>query len=149
MQEQLSELVEELPADMQHVRNSIETSLANIAKKLEHSLENSESLTDEAQLKAHLGAMEAKEKMESSRKVFDEYLQRATEQGKTIMGELELKAHLAKMEAEDFWEKRGPELTEEFANSREAVAKLAGSAMDEMQSQFKKWNSIFNSKNKS
>lgn len=144
MQDKFETWAKDAPDDVQDIREVLQKTLKNIGGKLDESKTHGEKLTEEAQLQAHLAMMEAREKLESSRKVFDQYLNQATDQGKTLMDELELKVELARMEAEDFWEKRGPELTEEFKKSRDVMLTLADNAMTEMQSQFKKWNSLFN-----
>lgn len=146
MQDRFENWTKDAPDEMQDIREVLEKTLSKIGLKLDESMVHGEKLGEEAQLQAHLAMMEAREKLESSRKVFDQYLDQATDQGKTLMDELELKLELARMEAEDFWEKRGPELSEEFKKSREVMINLADSAMSEMQTQFKKWNTLFNQK---
>jgi len=88
---------------------------------------------------------EARDKLDASKDVVDNYLESATEQSKTLMGEIELKSKLAKMEAEDFWEERGPAIKAEFQQSSESMVKLAQSTADEIQNQLSRWNSLLKS----
>jgi len=148
VQTKLNDVVKELPGETSEVGQSIQQVLKTVGKKLDESRAHGESLGDEAQLQAHLAIMEAREKLEASRKVLDDHLTEVAKNGKSLLDELELKAHLAKMEAEDFWERRGPELTDEFNKSRESLTRLAETAMDEIQTQFKKWNTVFGNNDK-
>lgn len=143
VREELSELIEELPEELEEIRRVADKTLGNISDKLSGFLKDNEVMSDEARLQAHLGLMEAREKLEASQAVIDDLAQKGTDRSKTLMDELEVKAHLAKMEAEDFWEKRGPELTEEFNKSKDEMAAVAARAADELQEQFGKWNKLF------
>ena len=143
MQAKVDDLMDNAPDDIKELREAIDKSLTNISEKLNNALAKGEELSEEAKLEANLGLMEAKEKLESSQKVLDNYIDRLSDQSKTAMDEFELKAHLAKMDAEDFWEQRGPELTKEFNSSKQKMQELTEKAADEFQAQFKKWNSLF------
>jgi len=114
--------------------------------KLTESVGHGGKLSEEAELQAHLGLMEARDKLDTSKEVFDNYLESATEQSKALMGQIELKSKLAKMEAEDFWEERGPAIKEEFKQSSESMLKVAETTADEIQKQLSKWNALLSQK---
>lgn len=156
LEDRLDDLLDELPDDVEDVsdsvRRTLKSTLQTIGNKLDGSMsqvvESGERLSEEAELQAHLGLMEAQDKLASSKKVFEHYLNDAEDSSRTLLDELELKAHLARMEATDFWEERGPELSDEFAKSAEKMAKVAGSAAEEIQQQFSKWNAVFSNRRK-
>lgn len=154
LEDRFDDILDDLPDDVEEisddVRATLKTTLKKIGSKLDDSMsqvkDSGERLSDEAELQAHLGLMEAQDKLQSSRKVFEHYLQNTEDTSKTLLDELELKAHLAKMEAEDFWKERGPELSDEFSKSTDAMVKIASTAADEIQQQFAKWNTAFSNR---
>jgi len=145
LEDKMEDWVDDLPDDTDELRASIKRAVGKIHSKLNESIGHGGKLSDEAELQAHLGLMQARDKLEASKDVVDNYLESATGKSKTLMQELELKAKLAKMEAEDFWEERGPKLKDEFNQSSETMLKVAGSTVDEIQKQFSKWNDMLKS----
>lgn len=117
---------------------SFKTNFAEMSTKLEEASENFSKAGDEATLQAHLGAMEAREKMESMKGDIEEFTQKVAEDAQVSFDEATLQAHLGKMEAEDFWEAKGPGIKEDFKESAENVEKLAVEAIDEITSFFSK-----------
>jgi gas vesicle protein len=117
---------------------SFKTNFSDISAKLQDASENFSKVGEETTLQAHLGAMEARDKMESMKDDIEEFTKKVSEDAKVGFDEATLQAHLGKMEAEDFWEKKGPQITEEFKESAENVEKLAVEAIDEITSFFSK-----------
>ncbi len=143
MQEKFEDLLEDLPEGAEEIRGRTEKTLERIAELLQDAGEKAEAGTQEAQLQAHLGLMEAHAKLDASRVVINDQLSQAVDKTKSMLDEAELKRHLGVMEAEDFWEKRGKLIAEEFENSREVMHALANRTADEMKDQFKRWSNVF------
>ena len=133
----IKEAVDEIDGD--DLKNSIERRFDQIGEKLKEALESGEELSDTAQVKAHLGAMEARDMLGESKEVFETYLHKVTKTGEQVVDEAELKAALAKMEAKDFWQERGPALQKEFTQSAEKMKQVTTDAIDELRDQLKKW----------
>jgi len=146
LEDKLENWADDLPDDTDEIRATMKNVMTKIRGKLSDSIGHGGKLSEEAELQAHLGLMEAREKLEVSKDVVDNYLDSATDKSKTLMDQVELKSKLAKMEAEDFWEERGPQLKEEFKKSSESMLKMAESTADEMQKQFSKWTDRLKSK---
>ncbi len=142
LEDVLEDWVDDLPDDTDELRAAMKSAMKKMHAKLSDSIGHGGKLSDEAELQAHLGLMEARDKMDASKEVVDNYLESAAEQSKTLMGQAELKAKLAQMEAEDFWQERGPKLQEEFKQSGETMLKLAETTADEIQKQLGKWNEL-------
>ena len=143
VQRKFDEMVDELPEQTAQVRARTRDTLGKIRAKLDEAMKEAAEDGQEAQVQAHLGLMEAQDRLEASRKVVDDYLDRWRDRSKTMMDEVELKAHLATMEAHDFWERRGQHLVEEFRQSQKSMQSLARMAADELQEQFGRWNALF------
>jgi len=142
LEDKLEDWVDDLPDDTDELRSTMKGAMKKMHAKLSESVGHGGDLSDEAELQAHLGLMEARDKLDASKDVVDNYLESAAEKSKTLMGEVELKSKLAVMEAEDFWEERGPAIKEEFKQSSESMMAMAESTADEIQKQLNKWNSI-------
>ncbi len=142
LEDVLEDWVDDLPDDTDELRAAMKSAMKKMHAKLSDSVGHGGKLSDEAELQAHLGLMEARDKMDASKEVVDNYLESAAEQSKTLMGQAELKAKLVQMEAEDFWQERGPKLQEEFKQSGETMLKLAETTADEIQKQLGKWNEL-------
>ena len=140
MQDRFDHWLQELPEESAEFRTRTRELLDQLSGKLDESLQQGEKLSQEAQLQAHLGLMEAKERFEASRKVFDDITDDATERSGKLFEELGERAEEARREAKEFWQQRGPELTDEFKRSSEAMVDVAQSAADLMQEQFSKWS---------
>ncbi len=145
IQDKVDDFIDDLPDDGKEIKQTAKKALAQINELLSTSMRKAGDQADEAQLQAHLGLMEAQEKLEASRAVVDDYVARATKESKTFLDEAEVKRHLAIMEAQDFWEKRGSHLAEEFKASATTMQSLAERAMEDMQSAFERWNNQFKS----
>ena len=143
VQRKFDEIVDELPEQTAGVRARTRDTLAKIRTRLDEAMREAGEDGQEAQVQAHLGLMEAQDRLEASKKVVDEYLDQWRDRSKTMMDEAQLKAHLATMEAQDFWERRGQHLVEEFRQSQKSMQTLATMAVNELQEQFGRWNALF------
>ena len=146
VQDKVDDFIDDLPDDTQEIKQTAKKALGQINALLSKAMQQAGDKADEAQLQAHLGLMEAQDKLESSRAVVDDYIARTTNESKKLLDEAEVKRHLAMMEAQDFWEKRGASLTEEFKASAATMQDFAEKAMSDMQSAFESWNEQFKSK---
>lgn len=146
MQDKVGDFLDSLPDDTDEIKATSKNALGQIKSLLNNAVEKAGDKTEEAQLQAHLGVMEAKDKLEASRAVFDDFLATTGEESRKLMDEVQLKKHLAAMEARDFWEERGSKLTEEFQASTETMKNFAQKAIGDMHSAFSKWNEQFNKK---
>jgi len=135
--------VDELPEQAQDVQKRSKVVIKNIREQLDKAADKAEISAEEAQLQAHLGLMEAKDRIEASRPVIEEYLKSAADKTQTAMDEAELKAKLAAMEAEDFWERRGKAMAEEFKQSAEKMASVAKEASTDLQTRLERWAQTF------
>ena len=138
IQDKVDDFIDDLPDDTQEIKKTTKNALSQINALLRKSMQQAGDKADEAQLQAHLGLMEAQDKLEASRAVVEDYIARTTDE--------ELKRHLAVMEAQDFWEKRGANLAAEFKASTETMQNVAEKAIGEMQSAFESWTNQFKSK---
>jgi len=87
---------------------------------------------DEAELKSHLGMMEAYEILEKVRDSAEGFLYTVSRDTAKELDLVELKAHLAKMEAEDQWDETQKKLTHLYSESKIEVEKLATQAGKEV-----------------
>ncbi|CAA6821409.1 MAG: Unknown protein [uncultured Sulfurovum sp.] len=139
-------LVEELSESATELWADFKKNLANMSSKLENASEDISKAGEETTLQAHLGAMEARDKMEGLKEGMEDFTQKITKDAQSVIDTATLKAYLGKMEAEDFWEEKGPRITEEFNASKESVEKLAVEAMDEITTFFTKLSANFSEK---
>ena len=131
------------PEQTAAVRERTRETLAKIRTKLDESMRQAGEEAQDAQVQAHLGLMEAQDRLEASRQLMDGYLDQWRDRSKTAMDEAQVKAHLATMEAQDFWERRGQHLVEEFRQSSKSMQSLATMAVGELHEQFGRWNAVF------
>lgn len=143
MENILEDAIDDLPDQAKELQGRSRAVLHKIGDKLDISLKRAENSAQEAQLQAHLGLMEAQDRLDASRPVIDEYLAQLADRSKTVMGEAELKARLAAMEAEDFWERRGQYIAAEFRESGKQMVDLASEAAEQLQTQIKHWRESF------
>ena len=110
---------------------------------LNKAVEQAGDKAEEAQLQAHLGIMEAKDRLDASKIVLDDVLGKSAEASEKFLDEAELKKHLAMMEAKEFWEERGSKLAEEFQASASTMQEAAEKAASEFSGVLNEWNEQF------
>ncbi|NEW60528.1 hypothetical protein GSY74_04460 [Sulfurovum sp. bin170] len=142
----VEDIAEDLSENVSELWGDFKKNFADISSKLDGASENISKVGDETTLQAHLGAMEAREKMEGMKKGIEEFATKVSTDTQTTLDTATLQAHLAKMEAEDFWEKKGKGISEDFNVSRENVEKLAVEAILEIGSFFEKLGANFSAK---
>ena len=90
---------------------------------------------NKAELKGHLGMMEARDKLEQVKESAEEFTQKVSAQAQVELDIAALKAHLAKMESEDLWEEKQKEFSVLYNDSKieaEKLAKKAGKEINEI-----------------
>ncbi len=90
---------------------------------------------EKAELKGHLGMMEARDKLEQVKESAHEFTQKVSSKAQVELDIAALKAHLAKMESEDIWEEKQKEFSVLYDDSKmeaEKLAKKAGKEINEI-----------------
>jgi len=148
IQKQVDDFIDDIPDDTHEIKATAKKTLRHINELLNKAVEQAGSQAEEAQLQAHLGVMEAQEKLEASKVVVDDYISRTGEESKRLLDEAQLKQKLAMMEARDFWEERGARMAEEFKDSAADIQNIAEKAASDLQNMFSQFNDIFTKTNK-
>ncbi len=143
IQAKVDDFIEDLPDDTHEIKATAKRTLSQINELLNKAMSQAGEKADEAQLQAHLGVMEAQEKLEASKVVVDDYMARTGEESKKLLDEAQLKQKLAMMEARDFWETKGKKMAEEFQESAESLQSVAENAVGDLQAMFAQFNDIF------
>jgi methyl-accepting chemotaxis protein len=149
LEAKVEDIAGELSESASKLWSDFRANFADMDSKLNKASEDFSKAGDETTLQAHLGAMEAREKMESMKDDVSDFTLKVAESAETAFDTATLRAHLGKMDAEDFWESKGKGITEEFSASKENVEKLAVEAIDEITNFFGKLVEEFNDKKKS
>jgi len=113
--------------------------LSSIKSKLGDAYDHFE---DEAELKAHLGVMEARDQIENLKDTMDNFTHKVSNNLQEELDTAALRAHLTKMESEDLWSERQKELTVMYDSSKDEVEKLAKRSLEEMNQLFLKLTEI-------
>ena len=87
---------------------------------------------DQAELKGHLGMMEARDRIENLKEVTHEFTYKISTNAQEELDIANLKAHLAKMESEDIWAEKQKELLHIYSDSKIEAEKLAIKAAKEL-----------------
>ena len=103
--------------------------LSGVEGKLKDAYDNFE---DQAELKGHLGIMEARDRIEKLEEVAREFTYKVSNNAQEELDIATLKAHLAKMESEDLWEEKQKELLHLYGESKVETEKLAKEAAKEL-----------------
>jgi multidrug resistance efflux pump len=149
LEEKVEDIAGELSESASKLWSEFKANFSDMDNKLKRASEDFSKAGDETTLQAHLGAMEAREKMESMKDDVSDFTSKVAKSAETVFDTATLRAHLGKMEAEDFWESKGKGIAEEFQASKESVEKLAVEAIDEITNFFGKLVEEFNNKKKS
>ena len=96
-----------------------------------------------AELKGHLGMMEARDKLEEVKESAEKFAQKVSKKTDDInLDTVALKAHLAKMDGEDLWNEKQKEFSALYDDSKVEVEKLAQKAGKEISDIFLKLTKI-------
>lgn len=138
LEDKVEDIAEDLSESATKLWGDFKKNFADMSSKLDSASADISKAGDETTLQAHLGAMEARDKMESMRESIEEFATKVSKDAQTTLDTATLQAHLAKMDAEDFWEKKGKNITDDFNLSRESVEKLSVDAIVEIGNFFDK-----------
>ncbi len=127
--DELEEKIEDMSEDLSEEAGDLWKDLKKYFEKVKVKLQSAE---DEAELKSHLGMMEARDVLENVRDSAEGFLYTVARDTAKEFDLAELKAHLAKMEAEDKWEETQKELTHLYGESKVEVKRLARKAGEEI-----------------
>lgn len=142
----VEDITDDLTDDAALLWNDMRTNLDNIKEKLKQAEKSVEDTADEALLQAHLGAIEASDRLKEMSQSLEEFSHKVATKAQSELDTVALRAHLAKMEAEDFWEERGEQLITDFKQSADKVKKLSMEAATEIKSFLDKVTKEFNNR---
>lgn len=103
--------------------------LSRIDEKLEESYEHFE---DKAELKGHLGIMEARDRAEKIQEMTRKFTDKVSKNAQEELDIAALRVHLAKMESEDLWEEKQKELLKLYGDAKDEAEKAAAKAVQEL-----------------
>jgi ElaB/YqjD/DUF883 family membrane-anchored ribosome-binding protein len=146
VQDRVEEFIDDLPDDTDEIKKTTKSLLGQINSVLNKAVEQAGDKAEEAQLQAHLGIMEAKDKLDASKIILDDVLGKSAEASEKFLDETELKRHLAMMEAKEFWEERGSKFAEEFQASASTMQEAATKAASDLSGVLNDWNEQFKSR---
>jgi histone H3/H4 len=138
LQDKVEDVTGDLAEDTTELWHDIKKNFSGVNEKLKTATKDLDQKNDEANLQAHLGAMEAHDKLHNIKESVEEFTKKVSSKAEEKMDIASLRAHLAKMEAEDFWERKGKTLKSEFQESSEKVQKLTVEAVGEIKDYFEK-----------
>jgi len=128
--------IEKLEAHVEGAKGDLSDEAGAFWETLKERFENVKTTlheaTETAELKSHLGIMEARDKLEAIRNSAQGLLYSLSKDTAKEIDIAELKAHLAKMDAEDRWEETQKKITHLYSESKGEVEKLAKKAGEEI-----------------
>lgn len=92
--------------------------------------------TDEAELQAHLAAMEAREQWDNVAELVAQFAQDAKREAGSELDHAKVQAHLARLEAADFMAEQGHKISAEFQQSKAKVENASMKAAAELSEKF-------------
>jgi len=131
-EKKIEELSEDFTEEAGEFWVDLKKRFAGVNDKLKDAYDNFE---EKAELKGHLGMMEARDKLEQVKESAEEFTQKVSAQAQVELDIAALKAHLAKMESEDLWEEKQKEFSVLYQDSKieaEKLAKKAGKEINEI-----------------
>lgn len=142
----IEEHADDLTDDAMELWGDFKKNFSTVNEQLKTAAKDLEEKSDEAQLQAHLGTMEAHDRINNIKESVEEFTQKVSAKTQSELDTVALRAHLAKMEAEDFWEKKGKKISEDFNESGDKVKELTLEAASEIKAFFEKVSKEFNSR---
>jgi gas vesicle protein len=129
---------EDFTGDVVQLWADVKTNFSGVKEKLKTAIKDLDEKGDEAQLQAHLAAMEARERVQVARESLEEFTHKVSLKSQAELDTVRLRAHLAEMEVADFWEENGKKITEDFKQSSEKAKELSYEAASEVKDYFEK-----------
>lgn len=138
-EEKIESLSEDLSEEASEFWSDLKTRLSSVKSKLKDSYGHFE---DEAELKAHLSIMNARDQIENLKEGVDEFTHKVSNNLQKELNTASLRAHLAKMESEDLWTEKEKNFTHMYNKSKIEVEKLAKRSLEEINQVFVKLTEI-------
>ena len=138
LEDKIEDMAEDFTEDAAELWTDIKKNFSGVRGKLITAAKDANEIGDEAQLQAHLGAMEAHDKMQGVRDTVEEFTHKVAANAQTELDTARLRGHLAEMEAKDFWESKGKDIATDFNESSEKVKELSYEAASEVKDYFEK-----------
>ena len=134
IEDKVEDIADDIAEDARELWGDIKQSFSGVKGKLKDAVTALDQVGDETKIQAHLGAMEAQDKLEGMKGTLEDFTQKISNKAHTEIDIAKLRAHLAEMEAEDFMETKGAKITQDFNESGEkvknATIKAAGDVKD-------------------
>lgn len=141
--EKAEEKIEDLSEDFTEEVSEFWVDLKKRFSKINDTLKDAyDDFEGKAELKGHLGIIEARDTLEQVRESAQEFTQKVSGKAQAELDIASLKAHLAKMEGEDLWEEKQKELSLTYDDSKTEVEELARKAGKEITNIFLKLTDI-------
>jgi hypothetical protein len=129
IEKNIEERSENFTEEVSEFWGDLKKHLSSVEEKLKDAYNHFE---DEAELKGHLGVMEARDRIQKLKEVTHEFTYKVSSNAQEELDIVNLKAHLAKMDSEDLWEERQKELLHIYGDSKVEAEKLARKAAKEL-----------------
>lgn len=135
--------IEEISKDFTEEVNDFWLDLKKYFSDTEKRLDDAyDDFEDEIKLKAHLGMIEARERIKKIEEVAYEFISRVSTDTQEELDIVALRSHLLKMESKELWQEKEKEFLALYNNSKEESEKLAIKAAKELNHIFLKLTEI-------
>ena len=84
------EMIENFPDNSKDLHKRSRKALKKVQDRFQNFLKDADTLADEAQLQANLGLMEARDRLEASRPVIEDFIDKAGDQSNQLLDEAQL-----------------------------------------------------------
>ncbi len=131
-QKKIEDLSEDFSEDAGELWVDLKKHFSSVNDKLKDAYSDFEG---KAELKGHLGMMEARDKLEQVKESAEKFAKEISSKADIDLDVVTLKAHLAKMESEDLWDEKQKEFSILYNDSKveaEKLAKKAGKEINEI-----------------
>ncbi len=139
VEDKIESLSENFSEEVGEFWSDLKKHLSGVEGKLKEAYAHVE---EEAELKGHLGIMEARDRLEELREITHEFTYKVSNNAQEDLDIAALKIHLAKMEGEDLWDEKQKEFTHMYKESKVEADKLAKKSLKEINHVFLKLTEI-------
>lgn len=139
VQDKIESLSEDFSEEISEFWTDLKKYLSGVEDKLEESYGH---LEDQAELKTHLGIMEAHDMTEKVKEATQDFAYLISNHIQEEVDMTILKTHLAKMEGESLWNEKEKILSDMYKDSKLEVEQLAKKSLEEMNRVFFKLTEI-------
>ena len=139
IEDKIESLSEDFSEEINEFWSDLKKHLSGVEDKLEESYDH---LEDQAELKAHLGIMEAHDMTENMKEATQEFTYLISNHVQEEVDMTLLQVHLAKMEGESLWNEKEKILSDMYKDSKSEAEKLAKKSLEEINHIFFKLTEI-------